>query len=38
MSEYPEIQLGANIVYGHITYKGVAETFEGAYTPIENFL
>jgi alanine dehydrogenase len=38
MKENPEIRLGANVVNGKITCKGVAETFGMAYTPIEGLL
>ncbi|SHJ19532.1 L-alanine dehydrogenase [Desulfatibacillum alkenivorans DSM 16219] len=32
--ENPEIRLGANVVSGKITYKGVAEAFDMEYTPV----
>ena len=38
MRENPEIRLGANIVKGKITFKGVADAFNMEYTPIEEFL
>ena len=38
MRENPEIKLGANVVNGNVTYKAVAEAFDLAYTPIEEFL
>lgn len=33
-----EIKLGANIIDGKVTYKGVADAFDLAYTPIEDLL
>jgi alanine dehydrogenase len=38
MKENPEIRLGANVVNGRITCKGVAEAFGMEYTPIEELL
>ncbi len=38
MKENPEIRLGANVVKGKITYKGVADAIGLEYTPIEEFL
>jgi len=38
MQQNPEIKLGANVVKGKVTYKGVAEAFGLKYTPIENLL
>lgn len=38
MQENKEIKLGANVVKGNVTYKAVAEAFDMAYTPIEEFL
>jgi alanine dehydrogenase len=38
MQENNEIKLGANVIDGKITYKGVAEAFDLEYTPVENFL
>jgi alanine dehydrogenase len=38
MQENKEIKLGANVVKGKVTYKAVAEAFDMAYTPIEEFL
>jgi alanine dehydrogenase len=38
MLENPEIKLGANVVYGKVTCKGVAEAFELKYTPIDDLL
>ena len=38
MKENPEIRLGANVVNGKITCKGVAEAFGIEYTPIEGLL
>jgi len=38
MKENPEIRLGANVVRGKITCKGVAEAFGLEFTPIENLL
>ncbi len=38
MKENPEIRLGANIVMGKITCKGVADAFGMEYTPIEGLL
>ncbi len=36
--ENDEIKLGANVINGLITYKGVAEAFDLPHTPIEEFL
>jgi alanine dehydrogenase len=36
--ENREIKLGANVVKGKITCKGVAEAFDLAYTPIDELL
>jgi alanine dehydrogenase len=36
--ENNELKLGLNIVNGKIVYKGVAETFNLEYTPVENVL
>jgi alanine dehydrogenase len=38
MKENTEIKLGANIVNGKITYKGVADAFGLKYTPIDNLI
>ena len=36
--ENPEIRSGANVVKGKITFKGVADAFDTAYTPIQDLL
>jgi alanine dehydrogenase len=38
VKENPEIKLGANVVKGHVTYKGVADAFGLDYTPIDKLL
>jgi alanine dehydrogenase len=38
MRENPDIKGGANLVHGHVTYKGVAEAFGLPYTPVDEFL
>jgi len=38
MKENPEIKLGANVVKGKVTYKGVADTFGLKYTPIDELI
>lgn len=38
MQENSEIRRGANVVEGHVTYKGVAETFGLGYVPIDELL
>jgi alanine dehydrogenase len=38
MKENPEIRLGANVVRGKVTCKGVADAFGLPYTPIEELL
>ncbi len=38
MAENPEIKSGANVIEGHVTYKGVADAFDLAYKPIESLL
>ncbi len=38
MAENPEIALGANVVEGHVTYRGVSEAFDLAYKPIEELV
>ncbi|MGB5985572.1 MAG: alanine dehydrogenase [Desulfobacterales bacterium] len=38
MQENPEIKLGANVIRGEITYKGVAEAFDLPYTPIDDLI
>ena len=38
MQENPEIKYGANVVKGHVTYKGVADAFDLEYSPIDNLL
>jgi alanine dehydrogenase len=38
MRESDEIKLGANVIDGKVTYKGVADAFGMTYTPIESLL
>lgn len=38
MIENKEIKLGANVIKGEITYKGVSEAFDMPYTPIDQML
>jgi len=38
MKQNPEIKLGANVVKGKVTYKGVADAFGLKHTPIERLL
>lgn len=38
MRENKEIERGANVIGGHITYRAVAEAFDLDYTPVEDFL
>ncbi len=38
MQENKEIKLGANVINGKVTYKAVAEAFDIAYTPVDEFL
>jgi alanine dehydrogenase len=38
MQNHSDIKLGANVVQGHITYKGVAESFNLDYVPIDKLL
>jgi len=38
MRENTEIKLGANVVNGKVTYKGVAEAFNMDYTDIDSLL
>lgn len=38
MQESKEIELGANVIKGKVTYKAVAEAFDLEYVPVENFL
>jgi alanine dehydrogenase len=38
MQENREIALGANVVNGKVTYKGVAQAFDLSYTPIDDLL
>ena len=38
MQENKEIKLGANVVDGKVTFKGVAEAFDLEYTPIDDLL
>ena len=38
MQENPDIRRGANVVQGHVTYKGVAEAFDLNYVPIDELL
>jgi len=34
----PEIKLGANVVHGKVTYKGVAEAFDLKYETVDSLL
>jgi alanine dehydrogenase len=38
MKQNPEIKLGANVVKGKVTYRGVAEAFGLKFTPIGSLL
>lgn len=38
MLENKEIKLGANVINGKITYKGVADAFDMPYTPIDELI
>jgi alanine dehydrogenase len=38
MRENPEIKLGANVVKGRVTCKGVAEAFGFEYVPVDRVL
>jgi alanine dehydrogenase len=38
MQESPAIKLGANVVKGKVTYKGVADAFDLEYTSIDRLL
>ncbi|MFH0994004.1 MAG: alanine dehydrogenase [Pseudomonadota bacterium] len=38
MQDNPDIKLGANVVQGRITYRGVAEAFNLDYVPIDSLL
>jgi alanine dehydrogenase len=38
MQENREIALGANVVNGKVTYKGVAQAFDLSYTPVDDLL
>jgi len=38
MQENKEIALGANVINGKVTYKGVAQAFDLNYTPIDDLL
>ena len=38
MRQNPEIKLGANVIKGHVTYKGVADAFDLEYVPIDDLL
>jgi alanine dehydrogenase len=38
MKQNPEIKLGANVVKGKVTYKGVADAFGLRYTPVARLL
>ncbi|MCK5723889.1 MAG: alanine dehydrogenase, partial [Gammaproteobacteria bacterium] len=38
MMENPEIKLGANVVKGKVTYKGVADAFGLEYVPVDSLL
>ena len=36
--ENPDIRPGFNVVKGHLTYEGVAQAFNRAYTPVEKLI
>jgi len=38
MKENPEIKLGANVIKGKVTYKGVADAFGLEYVSIDSIL
>jgi alanine dehydrogenase len=38
MQENKEIRLGANVIHGKVTYKGVADAFDMPYTPIDELI
>jgi alanine dehydrogenase len=38
LKDNPELRAGANVVSGKVTYKGVADAFGMAYTPIDSLL
>ncbi|MFC1829175.1 alanine dehydrogenase [Thermodesulfobacteriota bacterium] len=38
LTENPEIKLGANVIKGKVTYKGVADAFDMDYTPVDELL
>jgi len=38
MKENPEIKLGANVVKGKVTYRGVAEAFDLEYTSLDSII
>jgi alanine dehydrogenase len=38
LQENKEIRLGANVINGKVTYKGVAEAFDMPYTPIDELI
>lgn len=38
MRDNPEIRRGANVINGQVTYRAVAEAFDLAYVPVEEFL
>jgi len=38
MRENPEIKLGATVVKGKVTYKGVADAFGLEYVPVDSLL
>ena len=38
MQENPEIQKGANVIKGKVTFKGVADAFGIAFTPVDKYL
>lgn len=38
MKENKEIKLGANVIAGQVTYRGVADAFDMPYTPIDKLL
>jgi alanine dehydrogenase len=38
MQQNPEIRMGANVVKGKVTYRGVADAFGLKYTPIDTLL
>ena len=38
MRDNPDIKLGANVISGHITYRGVAEAFNMDYVQVDKLL